>query len=265
MSYPKNDSQSNADEILVSNRGEVAVLSLNRPSSANALTSSMAASIFEQLEILKNDPEVSAIVITGVGKTFSAGGDIEELQRWQRYSAYERQTLLVRLQKAALTWAEFPKLTVAAVNGVAAGAGLDLLLGSDIAIAGESVYFVSAFSKIGLIPDLGGTWLFPKLIGLARSKWLMLTNEKIDAKQALEWGMIAKVVPDDEVLEQAVLLAKQITSTVPKETITELKQLLAVGSGSLAGALTDAATSQSLLIDTKGHQKLIAEFLARRK
>ena len=169
---------------------DVAVLSLNRPDVMNALNRQMRTEITQAIGIAGKKSRV--LVMTGIGRAFCAGQDLADTS-----AAFDLQAVLneeyVPMLRAIH---DCPVPTIAAVNGAAAGAGATLALACDVVIASEAASFTQAFTRIGLIPDAGGTWALPRQIGLARAMGAMLFADKISARQAVDWGMIYEVVPD---------------------------------------------------------------------
>jgi 2-(1,2-epoxy-1,2-dihydrophenyl)acetyl-CoA isomerase len=208
--------------ILVEIKDQVATLTLNRPEKFNAFNREMALLLQQELDACRQN-EIRAVVITGNGKAFCAGQDLGEVVDPQgpgmaRILKEHYNPIVTRIR-------ELGKPVIAAVNGVAAGAGANLALCADITIAGESANFIQAFSKIGLVPDTGGSFFLPRLIGMQRAAALMMTGDKLSATEAAGMGMIWKVVPDQELLGQAESLAKQL-ATMPTTALGLIKQQL---------------------------------------
>jgi 2-(1,2-epoxy-1,2-dihydrophenyl)acetyl-CoA isomerase len=182
----------------------------------------MALLLQQELDACRQN-EIRAVVITGNGKAFCAGQDLGEVVDPQgpgmaRILKEHYNPIVTRIR-------ELGKPVIAAVNGVAAGAGANLALCADITIAGESANFIQAFSKIGLVPDTGGSFFLPRLIGMQRAAALMMTGDKLSAAEAASMGMIWKTVPDQELLAQAMGLAKQL-ATMPTTALGLIKQQL---------------------------------------
>lgn len=208
--------------ILVEIKDQVATLTLNRPEKFNAFNREMALLLQQELDACRQN-EIRAVVITGNGKAFCAGQDLGEVVDPQgpgmaRILKEHYNPIVTRIR-------ELGKPVITAVNGVAAGAGANLALCADITIAGESAKFIQAFSKIGLVPDTGGSFFLPRLIGMQRAAALMMTGDKLSAAEAASMGMIWKTVPDQELLAQAMGLAKQL-ATMPTTALGLIKQQL---------------------------------------
>lgn len=205
----------------------VALLKLNRPDSLNSFTSDMHAEVREVLNLAAQDKTVRAVLLTGNGRGFCAGQDLNDRAVAPGKSmpdlgdsVEKNYNPLIRL----LTTMEKP--VICAVNGVAAGAGANIALACDIVIAGRSASFIESFCKLGLIPDSGGTWHLPRLVGMARAKGLAMLGPKVSAEQALAWGMIWQVVDDELLLDTALDLALEM-ATQPTRGFAFTKQALA--------------------------------------
>lgn len=200
-------------EILKSFANGVCTLTLNRPQVFNSFNKAMAIAFQTELDACEKDPSVRAIVITGEGKAFCAGQDLAEAT--DPNGPAMRDIVKDHYNPIIMRIRNIEKPIIAAVNGVAAGAGANIALACDITIAKESAGFIQAFSKIGLIPDSGGTFFLPRIIGTQRALALMMTGEKVSAKDAEAMGMIYKAVSDEdfatEVDKMANMLAQMPT------------------------------------------------------
>ena len=184
-------------------------ITLNRPDRLNALNTAMHGALMAALGEAEADPECRAILLTGAGRGFCAGQDLGDVAVKEDgppdlKEVLERYNALVRKLRA------IPLPVVCAVNGVAAGAGANLALACDIVLAGKSASFIQAFSRIGLIPDCGGTWFLPRLVGAARARALAILAEPLSAERAAEWGLIWQAVDDDRLMESAHALAARL-------------------------------------------------------
>jgi 2-(1,2-epoxy-1,2-dihydrophenyl)acetyl-CoA isomerase len=208
--------------IVVDIKDQVALLTLHRPDKFNAFNREMALRLQQELDACQTS-SIRAVIITGSGKAFCAGQDLGEVvdpegPGMARILNEHYNPIVTRIR-------QLNKPVIAAVNGVAAGAGANLALCADITIAGQSASFIQAFSKIGLVPDTGGSYFLPRLIGWQRATTLMMTGEKITATEAAAMGMIWKVVPDTELLQQATTLGQQL-ATMPTTALGLIKQQL---------------------------------------
>lgn len=185
----------------------VATITLNRPDAANALNEAMAEEIQDALEEIASDPAVRAVLITGAGKAFCAGQDLKAAAGLAQSAS----------QIIASTWApivrrirQLEKPVIAALNGVAAGAGCSLALACDLRVASEKASLAVLFSRVGLIPDAGATWLLPRLVGVARTLELAFLADPVDAPTAERLGLVNKVVAAEALLEEAGALARRL-------------------------------------------------------
>ncbi|TSE26058.1 enoyl-CoA hydratase-related protein [Tepidimonas aquatica] len=215
------------DEILLERRGAVALVTLNRPQALNSFTLSMHRALQQALAEVERDASVRALVLTGAGRGFCAGLDLSVLDfspgpdRLQRISPGPVLDEGFNPTAKALMNLRVP--TVAAVNGVAAGAGVSLALTCDLAIAAPTASFVQAFSKIGLIPDAGGSWLTVERLGLARAMGMAMLGDKLGADQAKAWGLIWDVA--DDPLAAALALAERLAA-MPTRALVATRHLL---------------------------------------
>lgn len=207
--------------------GAVCVITLNRPESLNALTLKVAQE-FKTGVAEGRERGARAIVLTGAGRAFCAGGDLREMQRIAaqdgRVEAFFDEPLR-ELNECIMLIRSTPLPFIAAVNGAASGGGCNLALACDLVIAGEGARFNQAFIKIGLTPDCGGTFILPRLVGWRRATQLMMTGEVVSAPTALSMGMINAVVPDDQLLAQAMAMAESLAQA-PTTSLGRIKELL---------------------------------------
>jgi len=209
------------DSLLVERDGGVLRLTLNRPDRLNALTGPMHAALMAALHQAQ-DAAVRAVLLTGAGRGFCAGQDLTEVTPDHDLGA----TLEQRFNPLIRALRELPKPVVCAVHGVAAGAGANLALACDIVVAGQSARFIQAFVRIGLIPDAGGTWMLPRLVGDARARAMAMLGEPVGAAQAEAWGLIWRVLPDETLLETAAGIAATLAG-LPTEAMRLMKQAFA--------------------------------------
>ena len=216
--------------VLYSTQGAVALLTLNRPQALNSFTRQMHRDLGVALDKAEADKNIRALVITGAGRGFCAGADLSEFDFAPGPNLVERADPGPVIEQAfnptarRLTSLRMP--TIAAVNGVAAGAGSSLALTCDIAVAAPNASFIQAFSKIGLVPDAGGSWLLVQKLGLARAMTLAMTGDKLSAAQAREWGMIWEVADDS--VAAAMALAQRL-ALLPTKALVATRHLLREG------------------------------------
>lgn len=194
--------------------GGIATITLNRPDKLNAFAGTMREDLLEALRACERDAEVRVVVITGAGRAFCAGGDVEFMSGLQKngdVTAFRR--LLDAGRDIILQIATMPKPVIAAINGVAAGAGCNLALACDYRIAAESAKLSESFVKIGLHPDWGGTWLLPRLVGRSRALEILMTGRMVDAREALAIGMVDRIAAD--LAAETETLARSLASAPP--------------------------------------------------
>jgi len=185
----------------------VAILTLNRPQKLNAFNDRMHEEIGEILGRVENDDAIRALVVTGAGRAFCSGADLNQRLSEPRGAGDALDRYYNPRVKRLMALA---KPVVAAVNGPAAGAGASLALACDIVLAARSATFIQAFARIGLVPDAGGTYFLPRLVGSARAKALALLAEPLPAETAAAWGLIWKAIPDDELMPETMVLARRL-------------------------------------------------------
>lgn len=254
------------ETILIDQDGGLLTITLNRPDKLNAVTDVMLAELNEAFKNAERDASVRAVLLTGAGRGFCAGQDLN-IARDRKPDAGEfsfREHLTTTYNPLILRMRQLPKPIIGAINGVAAGAGMSMALACDFRIAAESASFLQAFVKIGLIPDSGSTWLLPRLVGMTRALDLMATGRKIDAQEALDWGMVNQVMPDADLMPAARKIAVELAAA-PTKTIGYIKRALDFASTStLAEALDNEADLQEIAGRTADHQEGIAAFLEKR-
>lgn len=211
--------------ILEERLGAVQRLTLHRPDVLNAFNLQMARELQAALDAAAADPGIRAIVLTGAGRGFCAGQDLAAVSLDAAEQVDLTQFIRDQYNPVITRLREIPKPVIAAVNGVAAGAGANIALACDIVIASAAASFIQSFTKIGLVPDSGGTWTLPRLVGFARASALMLLGDKVSAAQAREWGMIWQVCEPDQLQDEAVRLATTLAGQ-PTLAFGLTKQLL---------------------------------------
>ncbi len=253
--------------VLYAEQGAVALLTLNRPHALNSFTRQMHHDLWAALDQAQANPAIRALVITGAGRGFCAGADLAEFDFEPGPDLVARadpgpvidqafNPTVRRLQNLRMP-------TIAAVNGVAAGAGASLAMTCDIAIAAPTASFIQAFSKIGLIPDAGGSWFLTQRLGLARAMALALTGDKLSAAQAKEWGLIWDVA--DDCLAAATALAERL-ATMPTQALVATRHLLRDSSTrSLNQQLDVERDTQSALGKTADYMEGVMAFREKRR
>lgn len=243
----------------------VACLTLNRPDSLNSFTAAMHGEVAEVLEAAAEDRAIRAVVITGAGRGFCAGQDLND----RNVAPGERVDLGASVEKfynpLILRITRMEKPVICAVNGVAAGAGANLALACDLVFAAESAKFVESFAMLGLIPDSGGSWHLPRMVGMARAKGMAMLMPKVSAHQAKEWGLIWEVVEDSQLMDTVMALAGHL-ATQPTLGFTYTKQAFAA---SMTNTLDQQLELEKTLMRTAGftddYAEGVAAFLEKRQ
>jgi 2-(1,2-epoxy-1,2-dihydrophenyl)acetyl-CoA isomerase len=249
--------------ILFERQGTVRRITLNRPDKLNSFTRDMLSELDDALTEIANDAEARVLVITGAGRAFCAGQDLREAGAVEDGAAV--RAVVERLYNPAIRLLRSLQIPVlAAVNGIAAGAGASLAIACDLVIAAESASFVQAFSKIGLVPDAGGSYFMPRLVGSARALGLALLAEPVDARTAAQWGLIWKAVPDADFAKEIAATAERLAQ-LPTAAVALTKQALnASGHHSLEQQLALEAELQGQAAETEDFQEGLKAFLEKR-
>jgi len=199
--------------VLLEKEKGIATITMNRPHAYNALSPELIDRIIEAFLECNSDPDVKVIIFTGAGKAFCAGGDLPYMESID--NALDGRKYIVKASEVTSTITKLDKPVVAMVNGIAAGAGFNLAIACDIVICVESATFVQSFARVGLIPDSGGTYLLPRLVGLQKSKELMFTAQPIGANEALSLGLVNKIVESDKLVETTYQYAEKLSAAAP--------------------------------------------------
>ncbi|TQK07034.1 2-(1,2-epoxy-1,2-dihydrophenyl)acetyl-CoA isomerase PaaG [Herbaspirillum sp. SJZ107] len=244
----------------------IAVLTLNRPDRLNSFTQAMHREVRAALDQVQADKTVRVLLLTGAGRGFCAGQDLND-------RAVEPGAPGVDLGESVekyyaplvMTLRTLPMPVICAVNGVAAGAGANLALACDIVLAAKSASFIEAFSKLGLIPDTGGTWALPRLIGPARSMGLAMLGERLPAEKAEEWGLIWRCVPDDALMLEAMAMAEHFAAAPTKGLAYTKKAMLVSSTNTLEQQLALEASMMRELGYSHDYREGVAAFIDKRQ
>ena len=252
--------------VLVTTTGTVRTLTLNRPAALNSLTAAMHGELLPALQQAAEDSRIRAVLITGAGRGFCAGQDLNDPAMsgdGDGGGGVDVGAVIERhYRPLALRLRTMPVPVIAAVNGVAAGAGANLALCCDFVLAARGASFIQAFSKIGLVPDTGGSWLLVHKIGLARAMGLALTGDKLPAAQAKEWGMIWDLA--DDPLAAALVLAQRLAA-MPTQALVATRHLLREGAARTLHQQLDAERDlQSAMGRTHDYFEGVTAFLEKR-
>ena len=257
-----------SDAVLYSQDGSIVTLTLNEPETRNALSDAIIEALVAACGRVNSDLGVSCVTVTGQGRSFSSGGNVKEMERRagdvRESPAAMRRSYQQGIQRVPLALFNLEVPTIAAVNGHAIGAGLDLSLACDIRIAAEGAQFAESFLRVGIVSGDGGAWLLPRIVGVARAYHMSLTAEPVDAATALDWTLVSAVVPVDRLMHEAVRLARQIVRH-PPQAIRMCKRLLRESeTAGLATSLELAAGMLAELNHTEDQREAVAAFLGKR-
>lgn len=250
-------------KILTEQQNHLRIIKLNRPDVFNSLDQEMSHALIDALKSAQADESTRAVLLTATGKAFCAGQDLQEVIS-EDFIGIER-TVEEHYNEIVLAIRKLEKPVVAAVNGVAAGAGANIAFVCDVVVAHKSATFMQAFSKIGLIPDSGGTFTLPRLIGWQKASALMMLGDKVSAQEAERLGMIYKVLSADEFEAESLKIATKL-SNMPTKGLAYTKQLLSQSmSNSFDEQLGQEKIYQAKSSETADYQEGINAFLEKRK
>jgi 2-(1,2-epoxy-1,2-dihydrophenyl)acetyl-CoA isomerase len=256
----------NYPHILYAVEGGVARLTLNRPDRLNSFNDEMHAEVRDALSRVKASAEVRVLLLTGAGRGFCAGQDLSDRAVAPGSEAVDLGASIERNYKPlVLALRALPLPVVCAVNGVAAGAGANIALACDIVIAAKSASFIQAFSRIGLIPDSGGTYFLPRLVGSARAIGLAMLGDKLSAEQAAAWGLIWKCVDDAEFPATVEALVQQLSSAATRGLAATKRAIYAAGANTLEAQLDLERDVQRVLGKSADYREGVSAFGAKRQ
>lgn len=241
--------------------GNVAILTLDDPATRNALSWDMADDMNAALDGIG---DARALIIAGAGKGFCSGGDLSLGSSEKSFGELVEEGLRDSVNPMLRRIAELDMPVISAVNGAAAGAGAPLALSADFTIAGENAFFFFAFPKVGLALDAGASWLMPRLVGQARAMQALMLAERIPAQQALDWGMIYKVVPDEDLMASALELAKLLADGPTRSYAEIRKTVRAAQNASYTEALDLEMMAQGRAGNTDDCKEAVTAFLEKR-
>jgi len=258
------------DKVLYQQDGAIVTITLNDPGMRNPISErEMVDGIVDALERLNEDGSVRVAILTGAGSAFSSGGDLRKMQQEFGPRA-EKPSLTPRyykhgIQRIPLAFEKLDVPIIAAVNGPAIGAGLDLACMCDMRIAAESARFAESFVKVGIVPGDGGAWLLPRVVGFSKACEMAFTGDMLNAAEALGCGLVSRVVPDAELLDAARALAGRIAVN-PPHAVRMAKRLLMEGRHTRLDTLLEmSAAMQALTHATADHREAVSAFLEKRR
>lgn len=243
----------------------VALLTLNRPDRLNSFTKAMHLEVRDALERVKADKSARVLVLTGAGRGFCAGQDLSDRAVEPGAQGVDLGDSVEQFYAPlVLNLKNLPMPVICAVNGVAAGAGANLALACDIVLAAKSASFIEAFSKLGLIPDTGGTWHLPRLVGHARAMGLAMLGEKLSAEKAEAWGLIWRCVADEVLMDEALSMAEHFAAAPTRGLAYTKKAFQASYANTLEDQLQLEANMMRELGHTHDYREGVAAFMAKR-
>jgi len=243
----------------------IAILTLNRPDKLNSFTQAMHLEVRAALNALQEDPTVRVLVLTGAGRGFCAGQDLGDRAVAPGAKPADLGDSVEQFYAPlVMTLRSLPMPVICAVNGVAAGAGANLALACDIVIAAQSASFIEAFCRLGLIPDTGGTWHLPRLVGMARATGLAMLGDKLSAEKAEQWGLIWRCVPDADLMTEVMAMATHFSTAPTKGLAFTKKALQASYANTLPEQLQLEGAMMRELGNSHDYREGVAAFLAKR-
>jgi 2-(1,2-epoxy-1,2-dihydrophenyl)acetyl-CoA isomerase len=251
------------DTVLTSRDGGVLTLTLNRPDALNSFNIEMKEELLAALKEASHDKSARVVVLTGAGRAFSAGQDLRERQA--PGAADLGTELRTRYNPIILAMRRLEKPIVGAINGVAAGAGISVALACDIVIASDEASFIEAFSRVGLVPDTGSSWLLPRLVGYARAAEMVFTADPVDAATAERIGLVNRVVPAADLLAEAQALAAKLARAAPLALALAKRSLNRALESNLEEALEYEAQLQTIAGRSADHAEGVAAFVEKRQ
>ena len=254
------------ESLIYSESASVATISLNRPETFNALNETICLELQEAIGEIAASDSIRAVVLTGEGRAFSAGQDLKSMSSdGVDPAVYVKEVLRRRYAPLILAMRDLPKPIVGAINGVAAGAGMSLALATDLRVASDKASFMQAFSRVGLVPDAGSNYFLVRLVGLPRALELAWTARRVGAEEALQLGLVNRVVPADDMMTTAMDLARSLAKG-PATAIGLTKQAMVKATGAgLAEILDLEAELQALCIVTGDFEEGVNAFLEKRE
>jgi len=237
----------------------IGTIILNRPDRLNAINSIMFSELIQVFDIIEKSNSIRVVIITGTGRAFCAGGDAKDMSVNVDMSSVSTMAECRKVIQATKALANLSKPVISAVNGIATGAGVNIALAGDIIIAAETATFSEIFVKVGLTPDMGGTYFLPRAVGRAVAKEMVFTGKMIDAQEAQKLGLITHVVPKENLIDAANDMARKIAQGPPVAIINKSFEL------DLASALENELNATFFCLQTEDHAEAVRAFVEKRK
>jgi enoyl-CoA hydratase/carnithine racemase len=255
----------NLNDIILKKNGPVATIILNRPESSNAFSVEMLISLETAINRIKEETNIRVVILTGAGKAFCAGGDVKEMAGGRVKGQAMKTFLKERVHRIPLLLESFDKPIIAAINGPAAGAGLDLALMCDLRLASHEARMMASFVKIGLVPGDGGAYFLPRLVGVGKALEYLMTGQTIDLNEALSLGLINGLTAPQDLMPTAESWALKLAA-LPPLAVQAAKRAVYQGLGSdLSQHLDYIAEKQAVLSQTSDHQRALQALLKKEK
>lgn len=258
------------DFLIIDKDGPIVTLTINRPETRNAISEVSDCDAFvTAIEDIQNDPTIAAVILTGAGTAFSAGGNLKKMLDRSGFAPGKtpietRNSYRRAIQRIPLALYNLEVPTIAAVNGPAIGAGLDLACMCDIRVAAAGASFAESFVKVGIVPGDGGAWLLPRVVGMSKALEMSFTGDMLDANEALACGLVSRVTPPDALMATAREIAQKIARQ-PVHALRLTKRLLREGqSMQLAQLLELSAAYQAIIHETDDHREAVTAMLEKR-
>jgi enoyl-CoA hydratase/carnithine racemase len=252
-------------QMLYRTEGNVAILTINRPEAKNSFSPEMLTLWRQFLEEAKSDNQVRVIVVTGKGDTFCSGGDIRDMAEGRLRSWDMKKFLWEGVHRIIFALEDLDKPVIAAINGAAMGAGLDMAIMCDLRVCSDRAKLSESYILLGIVPGDGGAYFLPRLIGIGKALELLLTGDILSPREALEIGLVNRVVDHDRLMEETMTLAERIANKPPL-AIRMVKRAVYQGQTSTLRSHLDYISSQvALLSETQDHQEAARSFLEKRK
>ncbi len=256
-----------SDELLFKIENAIATITLNRPEKLNAFTTDMLLQWGDALLEAQSNTQVRAIVLTGAGRAFCAGGDVGGMneRKQQETPIMRKASLTDRVHRIPLIMESLDKPVIVAINGVATGAGLDMALMGDIRIAAKSARLAETYIRIGIMAGDGGAWYLPRLVGLPKALELLWTGRFVESDEAERIGLVNKVVPDEQLMQEAYRMAEQIAAGPPLAVRMMKKAVYQGMNMDLRTHLEQVSSHMAVLFSTEDHQEALTAFKEKRQ
>ena len=248
---------------LVTRKGAVAVVALNRPAALNSFNASLRRDILWAIREVNEDDDIRVVVLTGAGRAFSAGADLQEKQTDPEHFRVEDQ-LNGQYKPALMAITEAPKPWISAVNGPCAGIGSAFAMACDLTVMADDAFIYQAFTAISLVPDGGATWHLVRTLGRKRAFEVIATGEKISAQKCLDWGLCNRVVPAEELLEQAMSWAAELADRAPLSLRYAKQALNEAIENSVGETISNEATLQHICMESEDAIEGVTAFMEKR-